>query len=298
MQTDMFLTETDAKRVVLIDGYGFVYRAFHALPPMSTPDGKPCNATLGFCRMVAAQMRSHATARIGVVFERNGGDHRRLISPDYKANRPEPPAALVGQFAQVRDAAKAFGIPGIEVDGWEADDVIATYAGMATRSGHTLTVVTSDKDMLQLVDDADVEIYHPQLRRTVTRTDVLDKFGVPPRQVPDVQALLGDATDNIPGVEGIGKKKAAALVTQYGSLEAILASIDQVTPKGLKEALRRNEGNARLSMDLVTLRRDAPVPIALNRIARNHDDRRLTRWLQKMGFDELLRSLNLRHLTT
>ena len=190
------------RHIYLVDGSGFIFRAFHALPPMNRRDGTPTNAVLGFCNMIYKLERESDCDALVVLFDTARATFRNDIYPDYKANRPPPPEELVPQFPLIRDAVRAFGLPCIELAGYEADDLIATYARQATARGDRVTIVSSDKDLMQLVGD-NVGMLDPMRMRAIGPDQVREKFGVGPDKVVDVQALAGDSTDNVPGVPGI-----------------------------------------------------------------------------------------------
>ncbi len=186
-----------APHLVLVDGSGFIFRAFHALPPMTSPDGVPVNAVYGFATMLARLLREHAGTHLAVLFDASRQTFRSEIYPQYKAHRPEPPEDLRPQFSLIRDATQAFGVPGIELPGWEADDLIASYAVAVRAAGGTCTIVSSDKDLMQLVGPG-VCMLDPIRQTPIGPAEVEAKFGVPPEKVIDVQALMGDPTDNVP----------------------------------------------------------------------------------------------------
>ena len=199
-----------AFHLILIDASGFIFRAYHALPPMARPDGTPVNAVFGFTNMLAQILQNHEGTHIGVVFDAGRTTFRNRLYDQYKAQRPEPPPELQPQFALVREATAAFGVPGLQVEDWEADDVIASYAEAAVRAGGRVTIMSSDKDMMQLVTDR-VVMQDPIKRKVIGPAEVVEKFGVAPDKVIDVQALMGDSVDNVPGVPGIGPKTATRL---------------------------------------------------------------------------------------
>ena len=197
----------------LVDGSGYIFRAYHALPPLTRKsDGLPVGAVAGFCNMLYKLIEDtkdeFEPTHLAVIFDASSKTFRNDIYPEYKANRAEPPEDLRPQFALVRDATRAFGVPSIEMLGYEADDLIATYARLAREAGARVTIVSSDKDLMQLVNDH-VDMLDTMKLKTIARDQVIEKFGVPPEKVVDVQALAGDSTDNVPGVPGIGVKSAA-----------------------------------------------------------------------------------------
>ena len=217
----------DKQQLLLVDGSGYIFRAFHALPPMTRGDGTPVNAVYGFTAMLMKLIDDMQPDHVAVVFDVARKTFRSDIYPDYKANRSEPPEELVPQFALVREATAALTLPAVELAGFEADDMIATYAAAAEAAGLATTIVSSDKDLMQLVR-GDVTVLDPMKQRRIGAPEVIERFGVPPEKVVDVQALAGDSTDNVPGVPGIGIKTAAELITTYGDLETLLARADEI----------------------------------------------------------------------
>ncbi|MGI4939709.1 MAG: 5'-3' exonuclease, partial [Janthinobacterium lividum] len=188
--------------LVVVDGSGFIFRAFHALPPMTGPDGTPVNAVFGFTNMLARLMRDHVGTHLAVIFDAGRTTFRNRMYDQYKAQRPEPPSELVPQFALVREATAAFGVPAVELPDWEADDLIASYARAAVAAGGRITIVSSDKDLMQLIRPG-VEMQDPIKQKSIGPAEVMERFGVMPDRVVEVQALMGDSIDNVPGVPGI-----------------------------------------------------------------------------------------------
>jgi len=250
--------------LILVDGSAYIFRAYHALPPLTRKsDGIPVGAVAGFCNMLwklteDTRDEDHAT-HFAVIFDAKGKTFRNDIYDQYKAHRPPAPEDLVPQFALVRDATRAFGLPSIEVPGFEADDLIATYAHEAEKLGATVTIISSDKDLMQLVTDK-THMLDPMKNTLIEADGVRAKFGVGPERVIDVQALAGDSADNIPGVPGIGVKTAAALVEEFGDLEGILANAHTIKQNKRRENLIEFADLARISLELVTLRKDTPMP--------------------------------------
>ena len=270
--------------VVLIDGSGYIFRAFHALPPMNRADGTPVNAVFGFTNMLARFLKDHVGTHLAVVFDAGSTTFRNRLYDQYKAQRPDPPPELIPQFRLVRDATAAFGIACIELEDWEADDLIATYARVAREAGARVTVVSSDKDLMQLVRDG-VDMLDPIKSKPIGPAEVLEKFGVPPEKVIEVQALMGDSVDNVPGVPGIGPKNAAELINTYGDLEAVLAAAPSMKPSKRRDNLIAHAEAARISRKLVILCDEVPLPLPLDSLVTNPLDRtRLADWLHGMGF--------------
>src|SRR5271169_4493630 len=213
--------------VFLVDGSGYIFRAYHALPPINRKsDGLQLNAVFGFCNMLWKLLRDmkpeEKPTHLAVVFDKSENTFRTEFYPEYKAHRPDTPDDLIPQFPLIREAVHAFEIPCLEQAGFEADDLIATYARLATQAKATTTIVSSDKDLMQLVGNG-VTMYDTMKDRRIGRDEVIEKFGVGPDKVIEVQALIGDSSDNVPGVPGIGPKTAAQLIGEYGNLETLLA---------------------------------------------------------------------------
>ena len=255
------------KHVVLIDGSGYIYRAYYALPMMTRPsDGAPVNAVYGFCSMMMKLLKDMPADYRAVMFDASRRTFRMDIFPEYKATRRETPADLKTQFPLLREAVAAFDLAQVEADGFEADDLLATYARLAREAGAKVTIVSADKDLMQLVGTG-VDIFDPMKQRSVESEQVVEKFGVAPDKVVDVQALAGDSSDNVPGVRGIGIKTAAALINEYGSLENLLDNLDSIKQNKRREALAADADNARMSKRLVTLDAFAPAEKALSDFA-------------------------------
>ena len=279
---------TDRDQLVLIDGSGYIFRAFHALPPMTRGDGTPVNAVFGFTGMVMKLVDDLAPSHVAVVFDSARQTFRNDIYPEYKANRSEPPEELVPQFALVRDATEALSLPQVEVHGFEADDLIATYATMAEAAGLETVIVSSDKDLMQLVRGG-VTMLDPMKQRRISDPEVEERFGVSPDRVVDVQALAGDSTDNVPGVPGIGVKTAAELINTYGDLDTLLSHAEEIKQPKRRENLMNFADQARISRDLVKLRDDAPAPLTLDGLKRGERDMdRLHEFLTAQDFRRLL----------
>jgi len=285
--------KSETLHLVLIDGSGFLFRAFHALPPLTRPDGTPVNAVLGFTNMLAKLLKEHTGSHLAVIFDAGRETFRNRLAPSYKAHRPPPPPELVPQFPLVREATEAFAVPAIELADWEADDLIASYAGAARRAGGTVTIVSSDKDLMQLVRP-EVTMLDPIKQRPIGPAEVAERFGVPPEKVIEVQALMGDATDNVPGVPGIGPKTAGELVRAFGDLEGVLKAAPSMPPSKRRDALLAHAEDARLSRRLVTLSADAPLPLPLDSLGvRPPEPRRLASWLSAQGFRSVMHRLGL-----
>ncbi len=280
----------------LVDGSGFIFRAYFAMAysgrgEMTNPDGVPVSAVFGFTQMLMKLLNDYHAPYIAVIFDPPGGSFRNNLYPEYKANRDAPPEDLIPQFPLVRDATKAFDIPAIEQPGYEADDLIAAYAKRAKETGKKVVIVSSDKDLMQLVD-VDVRMLDPMKNKWIDRAAVIEKFGVPPEKVTDVQALAGDSTDNIPGVPGIGIKTAAELINEYGDLHELLARAEEIKQPKRREKLIEHAENARISEKLVTLDANAPLPLPIEDLKTHDPDKpELMAFLQKHAFNSIIKRL-------
>jgi DNA polymerase-1 len=279
--------------LVLIDGSGFIFRAFHALPPMTRPDGTPVNAVFGFTNMLARLLKDHTGTHIAVIFDAGRHTFRNRLYEAYKAHRPPAPEELIPQFILTREATEAFGVPAIELTDWEADDLIAAYAQAAEAQGWRTTIVSSDKDLMQLIRPG-VIMMDPLKQKPIGPAEVMEKFGVTPDKVIEVQALIGDSTDNVPGVPGIGPKGAAQLIAEFGDLESVLAAAPSMKPSKRRDMLIEHADKARISRELVTLRADAPMPLPLDAlIVKEPDAAHLVTWLGAQGFRSTISRLGL-----
>ncbi len=260
---------------------------------MNRADGTPTNAVFGFCNMLAKLLREHVGTHIAVIFDAGRTTFRNRLSADYKAHRPEPPPELIPQFALIRDATAAFGVAGIELDDWEADDLIASYARAAVALGGEATIVSSDKDLMQLLGPG-IGMFDPIKNKPIGPADVVEKFGVPPEKLVEVQALMGDSVDNVPGVPGIGPKNAAQLISEFGDLEAVLAAAPAMKPSKRRDMLIAHAEAARLSRRLVELSCEVPLPQPIEAlVARESDRETLGNWLLEMGFRSTANRLGL-----
>jgi len=279
--------------LILVDGSGYIFRAFHALPPMTRPDGVPVNAVFGFTNMLARLLKDHVGTHVAVIFDAGRFTFRNRLYENYKAQRPEPPEDLRPQFALVREATVALGVPAIELADWEADDLIASYARAAVAEGGKTTIVSSDKDLMQLIRPG-VGMWDPIKQKPIGPAEVMEKFGVTPEKLVEAQALMGDSVDNVPGVPGIGPKTAAQLITEFGDLESVLAAAPAMKPSKRRDALLEHAEAARISRKLVELRDDAPLPLMLaDLVAREADPGKLGAWLLAQGFRSTAARLGL-----
>jgi len=273
--------------IYLIDISGLVHRAFYAIRPLSNSSGLPTNALYGLARMLRKFSRDTNPEYCVAVFDAGRETFRNEMFADYKANRPPAPEELVSQFPYARTLVEAMGYPAMEVPGFEADDVIATIADRALADGFKVVVESGDKDLLQLVGDR-VEVHDPMKDKTYDNVAVADKMGVPPELVIDLLALMGDSSDNVPGVRGIGKKGAAELIGRYGRLEDVFEHLDELTP-GRREALLVGRDYAFMSRDLVTLRRDVPIDKSPSEMVLREDvGHELVDLLTELGFQSML----------
>ncbi len=283
----------------LIDGSGYIFRAYYALPPLSRKsDGMPTGAVSGFCSMLfklledsKSNENKHKPTHFAVIFDSARKNFRNEIYSDYKANRSDAPDDLIPQFEFIRKSVKAFNLPSIELINYEADDLIATYVEQILKEGAKATIVSSDKDLMQLYKK-NIRIYDPMKNKFISNEDVNNKFGVNPDKVVDVQALAGDSSDNVPGVPGIGVKTAAELINQYGNLENLLKNADKIKQNKRRETLIQNKDKAIVSKKLVTLKKDVPV---INKISefelKEIDKNKLYNFLREMEFNRLLSSV-------
>jgi DNA polymerase-1 len=279
------------RALYLVDGSGFIFRAFHALPPLNRPDGTPVNAVQGFVNIMMKLLIEAGAHKVAVIFDAGRETFRNEIYDQYKANRDEPPEELIPQFALIREATDAFSLPCLEMPGFEADDLIATYARQARERGQRVVIVSSDKDLMQLVRDG-VTMWDPIKQRPIGPAEVMEKFGVAPEKVVDVQALAGDSVDNVPGVPGIGVKTAAQLITEFGSLEELLAKAETIKQPKRRENLIENDENARLSKRLVQLDDHAKLPLEFDRLQDvNIDYEKLREFLAAQAFDKTISRL-------
>src|SRR6478736_3442463 len=280
--------------VFLVDGSSYIFRAYHALPPLTRKsDGLQVNAVLGFCNMLWKLLRDmppdNRPTHLAIVFDKSEITFRNKLYPDYKAHRPPAPDDLIPQFALIREAVRAFDLPCLEQAGFEADDLIATYAREAGEHGATTTIVSSDKDLMQLVTDK-VTMFDTMKDRRIGISEVIEKFGVPPEKVVEVQALAGDSTDNVPGVPGIGVKTAAQLIVEYGDLETLLFRAGEIKQPKRREALIENAEKARISRQLVLLDDKVELEVPLDELAVHEPDpRKLIAFLKAIEFSTLTR---------
>src|ERR1700674_4040192 len=280
--------------VFLVDGSGYIFRAYHALPPLTRKsDGLQLNAVFGFCNMLWKLMREmkpdEKPTHLAVVFDKSERTFRNELYSDYKAHRPDAPEDLIPQFGLIRQAVRAFDIACLEQAGYEADDLIATYAREACEAGATTTIVSSDKDLMQLVGNGR-GMYDTMKDRRIGAAEVMEKFGVGPDKVIEVQALIGDSSDNVPGVPGIGVKTAAQLIGEYGDLETLLKRAGEIKQDKRRQSLIEHADIARLSKTLVTLDRNVPLDVPVDELAVHEPDyKNLIAFLKAMEFNTITR---------
>jgi DNA polymerase-1 len=284
--------------VILVDGSGYIFRAYHALPPLTRSDGLPVGALAGFCNMLnkflADQKNGDRPTHLAVIFDTARATFRNEIYAAYKANRPPPPEDLIPQFPLFRDATRAFNVACLEMDGFEADDLIATYARLAARLGARVTIVSSDKDLAQLVCDGAITLYDSMKDKRTDEAAVLEKFGVTPAMMIDLQSLAGDSTDNVPGVPGIGVKTAAQLLNEFGDLDALLSRLDEIRQPKRRETLQNQAEQARISRELVRLKDDVPVSVSFDQlVVRAPDPEKLIGFLKGLEFSTLTRRVGV-----
>ncbi len=270
--------------LLIIDGYGFVYRAYHVQPPLTSPDGNPVGAIYGLTSMLIKLISEFQPKYAVLVLDSKGKNFRHDLFPEYKANRPAPPEDLLLQLPIVQEAARALNFCVLEKEGFEADDIIATLATTYSNLKREAIIISADKDLLQLMGDK-VKIYDPSKSKFITQDDVLAKFGVPPTKVREVQALMGDSSDNIPGVRGIGPKTAAELINNFGDLKTIYENLEHIQKPRARELLSNNKSNALLSWQLVGLKTEVDINQNIDSFTWNSPDtNKISDFIAKYGF--------------
>ncbi|MDR0753261.1 MAG: hypothetical protein LBE95_01165 [Holosporaceae bacterium] len=283
---------------ILVDGSGFIYRAYYASPSLTDKDGRPVGAVFGFCSMLISLLKKHQilaeaviTNPFCVVFDSGRNTFRSQIYAKYKSNRQATPEELKAQMPIFLEACEAFGIPTISKKGFEADDIIATYSTKLSERGYNVKIISSDKDLMQLVSD-NVSIFDPIKSKLIKANEVQEKYGVLPHQMIFLQALMGDASDNIPGVGGIGPKIAAKLVKEFKTSETLYQNINDVRPFRIKEYLENQRSQFNLSLRLVTLEKDIPLNINFDDLKILYNSSRAVNFLKSHGFSSLIRRLS------
>jgi DNA polymerase-1 len=280
------------KKLTLIDGYGFVFRAYYAIPPLMRTDGTQLNAVYGFTSMIMKLLENLETSHIALVLDYGGKTFRSEIYPEYKANRASCPLDLIPQFKIIRDSAKAMNLAILEKQGFEADDIIATLTKKYAHEDFQVMIISSDKDLMQLIN-TNVLMYDAMKNKMITEKNVEEKFFVSPNRVLDVLALIGDQSDNIPGIKGIGPKTAAELINQFGSLENIFMNIGEIKQDKRRQLLVEGEKNARLSKILANLKCDVEINIDLEELkTKTIDKEKLISFLTQEGLNSLVWKAN------
>ena len=285
-----------SQHLYLVDGSSYIFRAFHRLPPLTNKHGLNVGAVYGYTTMLwklaDSLNKADGPTHLAVILDASESTFRNQLYDQYKANRPPPPPELVPQFPLIRDATRAFSIPCLEEMGLEADDIIACYAKEAARAGWKVTIVSSDKDLMQLVEDGKIDMLDTMNDRRIGVAEVIEKFGVGPDKVGEVLALMGDSVDNIPGVPGIGPKTASKLIQEFGDVEAVLAAAPEMKPSKMRDNLIEHADKARISRQLVELICDSPLPEPLEELAiKGIPEAPLREFLEHHGFRSLLARL-------
>jgi len=281
-------------RLILIDGSAYIFRAYYALPPMSRNDGTPVNAVFGFTNMLVKLIEDYQQEKLIVIFDAARENFRNKIYPEYKANRGETPEDLIPQFDLIKNCVQAFNIPQLELEGYEADDLIATYSSEATKLNIPSLIISSDKDLMQLVSDQ-VEMLDPMKNKKIGINEVVEKFGVGPEKVIQIQALTGDKIDNIPGAPGIGPKTALELIKEYGDIEGLIRNVYKIKQEKRRNIIKNSEKDIRLSLELVKLNKKVKLPISIDNIKSfkeiksNKDS--INKFLKEQGFRAIQKRL-------
>jgi len=274
-------------RLILIDGSAYIFRAYYALPPMTRKDGTPINAVFGFTNMLVKLIEDYREERLIVIFDAARENFRNKIYSQYKANRGETPEDLIPQFDLIKQCVKAFNIPQLEIEGFEADDIIATYSEDATKLNIPALIVSSDKDLMQLVNN-NVQMLDPMKNKKIGIAEVIEKFGVEPNKVVQIQALTGDKVDNIPGALGIGPKTALELIKEYGDIEGVIKNADKIKQEKRKNIIKDSEDDIRISLKLVSLDKKIKLPISIKEIKPfteiQNNQNSINTFLQEQGF--------------
>ena len=276
-------------RLILVDGSGYIFRAYYALPPMNNSKGIPTNAVYGFCNMMLRLIEEHPQDKILLILDAGKNTFRNTLYPEYKANRGEAPEDLIPQFGIIREAIEAFGLDVIEKKDFEADDVIASYVKYGEDNKIPTTVFSSDKDLFQLLSP-NTRIMDPMKNVEIDEAKVMEKFGVGSDRITDVQALIGDSVDNIPGVPGIGPKTAAKLINEFGTFEELLEKKEQISNVRIKNLIHDHEESAKISHQLVILKNDLELPIKIENLKEFDDSPKLNDFFKKYEFKSLIRT--------
>ena len=281
-------------RLILVDGSAYIFRAFYALPPMRRTDGTPVNAVFGFTNMLVKLIEDYREDKLVVIFDAARENFRNKIFSEYKANRGETPEDLVPQFDLIKKSVKAFNVPQLELAGYEADDIIATFVKKAKKQNIQSLIISSDKDLMQLVDDK-IEMLDPMKNKKIGIEEVIEKFGVKPNQVTQIQALTGDKVDNIPGAPGIGPKTALELIKQYGNIENLISKSDSIQKEKRRKIIQASVQDIRISLQLVKLENQVKLPFSIenivpyNQIKENSEE--IMKFLLEQGFQAIANRL-------
>lgn len=274
--------------LILVDGSGYIFRAYYALPPLTRPDGTPVGAVYGFTSMLLRLLEKEVEDGLAIIFDAGRKTFRNDIYPEYKAHRPPAPEDLIPQFPLMREAVEAFSLPALEVSGYEADDLIATYTSVALKESRPVKIISGDKDLMQLIKE-NVTFWDPLKNKNIGVPEVIEKFGVEPSKVGEVLALMGDSSDNIPGVPGIGPKSAAALIQEFGSLDNLLQKIEKVSKPAQRKNLEENQDKVILSRKLVALYEEVPLPKPIADLhIQSFNLEKATHFLKEQGFYSLI----------
>ncbi len=274
-------------RLILVDGSAYIFRAYYGLPPMNRADGTPINAVFGFTNMLVKLIEDYSDDKMIVIFDAARENFRNEIYREYKANRGEAPDDLIPQFPLIRECVKSFNIPQLEIEGFEADDLIATYVRLAEKDKIETIIVSSDKDLMQLVSN-NVTMLDPMKNKKIETKDVEEKFGVHPDKVIFIQALTGDKVDNIPGAPGIGPKTASQLINEYNDIDGLIKNLDKIKQEKRRKILKESENDIRISLELVTLKNDVKIPEDINKIKTynelKNEKNNIFEFLKEQGF--------------
>ena len=280
-------------RLILIDGSAYIFRAYYGLPPMNRPDGTPINAVFGFTNMLVKLIEDYREDKMIVVFDAARENFRNEIFKDYKANRGETPEDLIPQFEIIRECVDAFNIPQIEIEGYEADDIIATYCELSQKEKIQSIIVSSDKDLMQLVNE-NVTMLDPMKNKKIGIDQVVEKFGLPPEKVIQIQALTGDKVDNIPGAPGIGPKTALTLIEEFGDVQSLIKNAIKIPQEKRRNVILDNKNEILISLELVKLKKDINLPIKIDDIhsySSIDKNEKLSEFLSNQGFKSIAERL-------
>jgi len=281
-------------RLILIDGSGYIFRAYYALPPMTRKDGTPVNAVFGFTNMLVKLIEDYSNEKLIVIFDAARENFRNKIYSNYKANRGETPEDLIPQFELIKQSVKAFGLPQLEINGFEADDIIATYTAKAKNLNIPSLIISSDKDLMQLVDE-DVQMLDPMKNKKIGINEVVEKFGVEPNKVIQIQALTGDKIDNIPGAPGIGPKTALELIKKFGNIEGVIKNVSKIPQEKRKKIIQESVKDIRISLELVKLDKKVELPLSIDQIQPyieiKNNKEQINNFLSKQDFKAIIKRL-------